>query len=208
MDVGTAETLLINLPYALISECASFLEMHEYFIFARCTRKTYLALYQQPKLSHSPFKMALASQDSKILHSFQYNIFRNCRNIEINTAVFTDTIPFQSQCIWQNNNNIKRLALSQSSQLGLFPLRGGINFRSIKKLHLRYLNYPTHFQINYAQNAQSFINTFKYFQSLQTLELAHITLKNASSPPIMTNPFNALATNIKNYLCNIKHLKL
>ena len=35
---------LINLPYALTSECASYLEIHEYFKFARCDRKTYLAL--------------------------------------------------------------------------------------------------------------------------------------------------------------------
>ena len=174
--------------------------MHEYFTFARCNRKTYLASYQQPQLSHSPFRIFVNCDESEIPPFFQYNVFRNCQCVEINTALFTDTIPFQNQFMWNNNQNITSLTLSQSSKLNLFLLRQPVNFASIKRLGLRYLDYPSNGQLNYAQNAQSFINTFKYFLSLQALELGYIILKSNASPAIMTNPFNALTKN--NYGCN------
>ena len=43
-----------NLPFALTSECASFLPLSDYFRFSQCNRKTYLALHQQPKLCTFP----------------------------------------------------------------------------------------------------------------------------------------------------------
>ena len=208
IESETTTASLFNLPYALISESASFLEMREYFTFARCNRKTYLALYQQPKLSCSPFEIFVNCNESKIPPSFQYNVFRNCQSVEINTALFTDTIPFQNQFMWKSNNNITSLTLSQSSKLNLFLLRQPLNFTCIKRLGLRYLDYPSYGQIDYAQNAQSFINTFKYFPSLKALELGYITLKTNASPAIMTNPFNALTKNVQNDLSNIIHLKL
>ena len=201
MDVETTtttSTITYLLPFALISECASYLQMTEYFKSGRCNRKTYLALRKQPKLT------SLLTQ-KVIPRSFKFNVFRNCQKIILNTQLFMDSVTFQNQLTWKNSDNLRTLILGNSTSMNLFLMRKPVNTSVINQLVLSQLNYPSHSKGTFAQNVQSFMDIMPHFSNLIGLELTSIIFKVANDP---SNPFTAFESLIKRNLSQITRLNL
>ena len=176
-------TSITQLPSSLISACGAYLEMEEYFAFSQSCCKIYLSLHQQPMLTKCA--VTPTSKIAKCPRSFPLSIFRNSKQLTIDTGYFyNNNLSFNNQVIWQKNENLHKVELRNSSKIGTFLRRDSIKKTNIETLSLCNIDYPH--SATYKSDAKGFAGAPTLFPNLKSLKLSKITFNSVATA---ANPF-------------------
>ena len=188
-----------QLPSPLISECASYLKMREYLNLSKCNRRTYVSLYQKPRLT----QCILTNNCWLMQHPQWYSlsVFRNCQTLTIDTETFNQKLTWKNQSIWKNNNKLNALSLQNYKGMALFLERNLIYTDNLNKLVLTNITCDHE---TYTQSAGSFVNVLSRFLMITTLALSNIQFSHVTNQ----NPFISWQSNMKICFKNLRVLHL